>query len=83
MGAAMRTRLRLIPVARVRRLANQVHELGASSLSYLFDELLTGADPLERIEAFARLSPLADFIEANGGGHRSPPFLIRSEDSHD
>jgi hypothetical protein len=59
-----------VPAARLRRLANQVHGLGPLSLEYLFDELLAGADPLERIEAFARLSPLADFIQAN----REDPF---------
>jgi hypothetical protein len=42
---------RLIPAERLRCLANQVHGLGPLSLKYLFDELLAGADPLERIEA--------------------------------
>jgi hypothetical protein len=75
---------RLIPAGRLRRLASQVHGVGPFSLGYLFDELLAGADPLERIEAFARLSPLAGFIRANEGNQSSTYlFLVESKDSDD
>jgi hypothetical protein len=80
----MSTADRHIPAVRVRRLANQVHGLGPLSLEYLFDEIIAGADPLERIEAFARLSRLAGFIQAIGTNHRSTHlFLVESKDSND
>jgi hypothetical protein len=73
-----------VPAVRLRHLANQIHRWGPFSLSYLFDELVAGADPLERIEAFARLSPLADFIQANREDlFSSPLFLVEGKDCND
>jgi hypothetical protein len=53
--------------ARLRHLARQIHRLGPGPLHHLLRELVDGADPLPRIEAYARLAPLADFIVAHSG----------------
>jgi hypothetical protein len=75
---------RQISFVRLQRLAIEVHKLGPRLLSYLFDEILAGADPLERIETLARLSPLADFIQENSSNQFSSHlFLVESKDSND
>jgi hypothetical protein len=56
-----------IPETRLRHLARQVHSLGERALFELFRELEAGAEPHDALERYARLSPLAGFIAANGG----------------
>ena len=56
-----------IPKSRVHLLAARIHDLGPRALAELFIELLAGADPHDTLERYARLSPLAGFIAANGG----------------
>jgi hypothetical protein len=48
-------------------LAARVHALGPGPLAHLLAELAAGARPMERIEAYARLEPLAGFIAALDG----------------
>jgi len=50
---------------RLRYLAGRVHDLGPRPLFELFCELVDGADPVSRFEAYSLLD--ADFIRANGG----------------
>jgi hypothetical protein len=58
--------------ARLRLLAARIHALGERPLYELLVELDRGA-PLEpRLEAYARLAPLAGFIRDHGGD-RLPP----------
>jgi hypothetical protein len=56
-----------LPRSRVHLLAARIHRLGERPLAELFLELLAGADPVDRIERYAALAPLADFIAAQGG----------------
>jgi hypothetical protein len=56
-----------IPTARLRLLADRIHSLGPGPLFYLITELASGAEPLPRLEAYARLVPLAPFIAALDG----------------
>ena len=49
----------------LRFLAEQIYPLGSYPLFHLPAELVAGANPLDRIEGFARLSPCGDFIRAN------------------
>jgi hypothetical protein len=60
---------------RLRFLAAKIHELGPGPLYYLLSELAAGADLLLRLEAYARLAPLADFIAALDGD-RIPPLRV-------
>ena len=53
--------------ARLRLLAGRIHGLGTGPLYYLLRELVDGADPLPRLEAYGRLAPLAPFIAALDG----------------
>jgi hypothetical protein len=50
--------------ARLRLLTGRIHELGSGPLYYLLRELVDGADPGPRLEAYGRLAPLAPFIAA-------------------
>jgi hypothetical protein len=56
-----------ITPARLRVLGERIHGLGPNPLYYLFAELAAGADPLPRLEAYARRAPLAGFIAAFDG----------------
>jgi hypothetical protein len=56
-----------IPRSRVHLLAAHIHKLGPRPLAELFIELMAGAEPHDALERYARLSPLAGFIAANGG----------------
>jgi hypothetical protein len=51
-----------IPDTRLRLLADRLHHLGPRALYELFRELLAGADLASRLEAYARIAPLAPFI---------------------
>ncbi len=62
--------------ARLRLLAERIHGLGPGPLFYLLSELAAGADPCARFEAYARLSPLADFIAALDGDRRPGVFVV-------
>ena len=55
------------PPERLRRLAQQIYDLGPRPTYELLAELEAGADPYERIERYARLHPLGSFIAAHGG----------------
>jgi len=55
-----------LPPARLRLLAERIHGLGPGPLCYLLQELVDGAEPGPRLEAYARLAPLAEFIAALG-----------------
>ena len=59
-------------IARLRLLAERIHELGPRPLFELMFELANGAEVLPRLEAYAALSPLAGFI-AELDGDRLPP----------
>jgi hypothetical protein len=61
-----------VPDGRLRRLASLVHQLGPRPLFELFRELVAGADPLARIEAYGAIDP--DILEALGGD-RFPDLL--------
>ena len=44
-----------IPEVRLRRLAGQLHSLGPRPTFEFLREIFKGADPLERLERYARL----------------------------
>jgi hypothetical protein len=56
-----------IPKSRAYLLGARIHDLGPRALAELFIELMAGAEPHDALERYARLSPLAGFIAANGG----------------
>jgi hypothetical protein len=62
--------------ARLRLLAERIYPLGPYPLFHLFGELVAGADPLDCIEKFARLSAFRDFIRVNGGDQFPPRLFI-------
>jgi hypothetical protein len=62
--------------ARLRLLAGRIHRLGPRPLYELLRELDAGAELGPRLEAYARLAPLADFIHAFGGDQLPAPRLI-------
>jgi hypothetical protein len=53
--------------ARLRLPAGRIHGLGPRPLFHLLRELVDGADPGPRLEAYGRLAPLASFIAALDG----------------
>jgi hypothetical protein len=57
----------LTPRARLAYLAIRIHALGPRPLYELFRELEAGAPLIERLERYAALFPLADFILEHGG----------------
>ncbi len=65
------------PTARLRRLARQLHSLGERPLYEYLLELAQGADPWERLEVYAALAPLKEFIAALDGDRLAPPRAIR------
>ena len=56
-----------LPRERLRRLAGEIHGLGPRPLLELLLELQDGAPLADALERYARIAPLADFIEARGG----------------
>ena len=67
-----------IPEVRLRHLARQVHALGPRPLYELFRELVAGADPQDRIQAFADID--ADFVHALGGDQFFPLIAVIEQD---
>jgi hypothetical protein len=65
------------PPERLRLLAERIHALGPGPLYYLLAELAAGAEVWPRLEAYARLAPLAGFIAALDGDQLPRPRLIR------
>jgi hypothetical protein len=73
------TSLTLPPLeaTRLRHLAREIHALGEHPLFELFAEIVGGADPMERIERYARLErEHGDFIRALGGDKFSSQLLL-------
>jgi hypothetical protein len=66
----------LVPGSRLRYLAAQIHGLGERPLYELLRELAGGADLAEALEAYARLAPLSDFIQALDGDCLPPPRVV-------
>jgi hypothetical protein len=66
----------LISPARLRLLTRQIYRLGERPLYELFRELDAGAPLQPRLEAYARLEPLADFIAALDGDQLPPPARL-------
>jgi hypothetical protein len=65
-----------IPDARLRRLAGQIHSLGPYPLAHLLAELAAGAPLGSRLEAYAALAPLRNFIAELGGRELPPPARL-------
>jgi hypothetical protein len=63
--------------SRLRLLARQMYSLGERPLFEYLAEIIAGSDPVARLEAYARLSPLAEFIAVNDGDRLAPPRLFR------
>ena len=60
--------------SRIRYLAPRLHRLGPLSLYEFCCELCGGADPLARLERYARLDPeILDRL----GGREMPPIIYR------
>lgn len=62
--------------ARLRFLARQTHRLGERPLYELLLEVRDGADLWDRLEAYARLAPIAGFVVEHGGDRLPPPHLV-------
>ncbi len=67
-----------IPRERLLYLAGRLHSLGPRPLFEFLREIEAGAPLHERLERYAALEPLADFIQSLGGDRLPPPArLIR------
>ena len=70
-------KLHKLQVASIRRerlayLARRLHRLGERPLYEFIREIIAGADPIERLEVFARIDPaIAKYL----GAHRMPPSM--------
>jgi hypothetical protein len=63
---------------RLQQLSARLHALGPKPLFHFLDEVERGAPLREHLERYAELTPLADFIKANGGDQFGPAaFLVR------
>ena len=58
---------RAIPDVRLRHLAQRLHDLGPRPLCELLREIISGADPVHRLERYAALD--AQVVKALGGDH--------------
>ena len=65
-----------IPDARLRLLTDRLHRLGPRPLYEFLRELRDGADLLPRLEAYARIAPLAGFIAELEGHQARDLFLV-------
>ena len=63
--------------ARLRFLAQRIHRLGSRPLYELLRELVDGADPLPRPEAYAALAPLAVIADLDGDQLQPAVRLVR------
>jgi hypothetical protein len=63
-------------IARLRLLAEHIHRLGPRPLYELFRELADGAEVLPRLEAYAAIAPLAQFIAELDGDQLPPPVRL-------
>jgi hypothetical protein len=74
---ALHTEIRpQIQSARLRLLAGRLHVLGPRPLFEYLNEVIAGADPIMRLEAYARLAPLTEFIAALDGDRLAPPRVV-------
>jgi hypothetical protein len=64
------------PLPRLRRLAAELHSLGERPLFEFLLEVSQGADPWERLERYAKLAPLAEFIAVHDGDRLPPAARI-------
>jgi hypothetical protein len=65
-----------IPIVRLRFLASKIHRLGPRPLFEFLRELAAGADLIDTLERYARLAPLAGFIEDLNGDRLPPPARL-------
>jgi hypothetical protein len=76
-GSSDTRKLQKLQVASIRRerlayLARRLHRLGERPLYEFIREIIAGADPIERLEAFARIDPaIAKYL----GADRMPPSM--------
>jgi hypothetical protein len=63
--------------ARLRHLSHRLHGLGERALYELLRELVAGADPFDRLEAYARLD--GDLLSALGGRDLPPSSFYMLE----
>jgi hypothetical protein len=63
-----------IALARLRRLADQLHALGPRPLFEYLREIIAGADPVDRLERYAAIDP--DVLRALGGDHLPPVHRV-------
>lgn len=66
----------LIPREQLLYLAGRLHGLGPRPLAEFLIELQEGAPLQPRLEAYAQLAPLADFIRRHGGDRVAPARLV-------
>jgi hypothetical protein len=75
-------RIERLPPERLRLLAHRIHRLGERPLFELFSELDATPEiraPLhDRLERYAQLAPLADFIAALDGDRLLPLRFVRA-----
>jgi hypothetical protein len=67
------------PPPRLRRLAAALHSLGPRPLYEYLLELADGADPWIRLERYAELAPLAEFIAGNDGDQLPPLRIVEGQ----
>jgi hypothetical protein len=65
-----------IPIVRLHYLASRIHRLGPRPLFEFLRELAAGADLFDTLERYARLVPLAGFIEDLNGDQLPPPARL-------
>jgi hypothetical protein len=63
-----------IALARLRRLADQLHALGPRPIFEYLREIIAGADPAARLERYAELDP--DVVRALGGDRLPPAHRV-------
>jgi hypothetical protein len=65
-----------IPLERLRFLAARLHSLGERPLYEFLREIDSGAPLQPRLEAYARIAPLAGFIHGLGGDRLTSARLV-------
>ena len=61
------------PPERLPHLARHLHDLGPQALFYFIREIISGADPIASLEAYARLDPA---IVRTLGGDQMPALVV-------